>query len=147
MIIGIDPGTKRTGVAAADEETRFARPVEVIEAPLSETIERIKALVTELGASKVVVGRPVNLAGQEGPAMDAHKSFIVRLRSEIEVPVDGYDERLTSVIAERSMREAGVSAKKRKSMIDAVAAQVMLQGYLDSHGAQNPEGRVSDGAD
>lgn len=133
MILGIDPGTKRTGVAVADEETRFARPVEVIDVEQVDSFARIRELVAELEVSKVVVGRPVNLAGLEGPAMEAHKSFVVRLRSEIEVPVDVYDERLTSVIADRTLKEAGVSRQKAKSVRDAVAAQVMLQGYLDAH--------------
>lgn len=133
MILGIDPGTKRTGIAVADEETRFARPVEVIDVEQGDTFARIRELVTELEVSKVVVGRPVNLAGLEGPAMEAHKSFVVRLRSEIEVPVDVYDERLTSVIADRSLKEAGISRQKAKSIRDAVAAQVMLQGYMDAH--------------
>ena len=133
MILGIDPGTKRTGVAVADEETGFARPVEVIDTERVDPFARIKELVSELAATKVVVGRPLNLAGLEGPAMEAHKSFVVRLRSEVEVPVDVYDERLTSVIAERALKDAGVSRNKEKSIKDAVAAQVMLQGYMVAH--------------
>lgn len=144
MILGIDPGTKRTGVAAADEETNLARPVEVIDAPLSDVIGRIRELVDESSASRIVVGRPVNLAGQSGPAMEAHKSFVVRLRSELDVPVDVYDERLTTVIAERSLREAGAPRDKRKAILDAVAAQVMLQGYLDAHSDPGPPAAEED---
>ena len=132
MILGIDPGERRVGIALADDETRFARPVEVIDAKETDVFTRLKELIHEHAVVTVVVGRPVGLSGGEGPAMEVHKTFLTRLRSEIDVPVDVYDERMTTVIAERQMREAGLSAKKQKSMKDAVAAQVMLQGYMDS---------------
>lgn len=132
MILGIDPGERRVGIALADNETRFARPVEVIDTNETDVFARLKELIEENAVETIVVGRPVGLAGGDGPAMEGHKTFLTRLRSEVEVAVDVYDERLTTVIAERQMREAGVSAKKQKAMKDAVAAQVMLQGYMDS---------------
>ncbi len=132
MILGIDPGRKRIGVALADLETRFAHPLEVIDTSTVDPFARIAALVAEHDVSRVVVGRPVGLSGTEGPAMETQKTFLVRLRSELEVEVDVYDERMTTVIAEQAMRAAGTKAKQRKSLIDAVAAQVMLQGYMDS---------------
>lgn len=132
MILGIDPGERRVGIALADSETRFARPVEVIDAKEIDVFARLKELIDEHSVETIVVGRPVGLSGGEGPAMEGHKTFLTRLRSEVECAVDVYDERLTTVIAERQMREAGISAKKQKGMKDAVAAQVMLQGYMDS---------------
>jgi putative Holliday junction resolvase len=132
VILGIDPGERRVGVALADNETRFARPVEVIDVKAVDPFARIKELVAELSIETIVVGRPVGLSGGLGPAMESHVTFVTRLRSEVEIDVDVYDERLTTVIAERQMREAGLSAKKQKEMKDAVAAQVMLQGYMDS---------------
>jgi putative Holliday junction resolvase len=133
MILGIDPGTRRIGLAVADTETRFARPLEVIDVREGDVVARIKEIVSEMGITRVVVGRPVNLAGKEGPAMDDHRTFLVHLRGALDVEVDAYDERMTSVIAERSLRAAGTSAAKRKEVRDAVAAQVMLQGYMDAH--------------
>jgi putative holliday junction resolvase len=132
VILGVDPGERRIGLALADLETRFARPLEVIDRTVTEPIARIAEVISSNGVTKVVVGRPVGLSGYEGPAMEAQKTFLVSLRSAIEVEVDVYDERLTTVIAERGMKMAGTSSKKRKELRDAVAAQVMLQGYLDS---------------
>lgn len=133
MIIGIDPGGRRVGVAIADMETRFARPFEVIDAEAIDPVARIKEIVAAEGVTKVVIGRPVGLSGIEGPAMEAQKTFLVKLRSELrDVEVDVYDERLTTVVAEQGLRAAGTPAKQRKALRDSVAAQVMLQGYLDS---------------
>lgn len=132
MILGIDPGERRVGIALADLETRFARPLEVIDVKEMNLFDRLRELVEEHEVETLVVGRPVGLSGHEGPAMDAHKTFLMRLRGEVEVHVDVYDERFTTSIAERQMREAGLSAKKQKGMKDAVAAQVMLQGYMDA---------------
>jgi putative Holliday junction resolvase len=81
----------------------------------------------------VVVGRPVGLSGIEGPAMEKQKTFLVALRAALDVNVDVFDERLTTVVAERGLRAGGASAKRRKEMRDAVAAQVMLQDYMDVH--------------
>lgn len=132
MILGIDPGERRVGVAIADEETRFARPLETIDQRETDLIARLKEIIAERGVSRLVVGRPVGLSGKEGPAMDAQKTFLVRLRSEIGIEMDVYDERLTTVIADRQMQEAGTGVDRRKEMRDAIAAAVMLQGYLDS---------------
>ena len=132
MILGIDPGDRRVGVAIADLETRFARPLEVIDTRENEPIGRIQELVCDNDVDRVVVGRPVALSGVDGPAAEKMKSFLVSLRAALDVDVDVYDERLTTVIAERSLRAAGTPAAKRKAVRDAVAAQVMLQDYLDA---------------
>ncbi len=132
MILGVDPGERRVGLAIADLETRFARPLEVIDTKTKDATERIEAVVKENAVTKVVVGRPVMLSGVDGPPSEALMSFMTRLRDVLDVPVDVYDERMTTVIAERALRESGASAEKRKEIRDAVAAQVMLQGYLDA---------------
>lgn len=132
MILGIDPGERRVGLALADLETRFARPFEVVDSNVKEPLERILEVIAEEGITQIVVGRPVALSGIDGPAVQAQMNFLDQLRTSVGVPVDVYDERMTTVMAERQMRESGASAQKRKEMRDAVAAQVMLQGYLDS---------------
>lgn len=132
MILGVDPGTKRVGVAIADPETRFARPLEVIDVSASDAVDRIADLVAELGVTTVVVGRPVGLAGSAGPAVDAQQRLVAPLRERLTVPVVEHDERLTTVIADQGLRASGASRAARKSRRDAVAAQVMLQGYLDA---------------
>ena len=132
MILGIDPGERRTGVAAADLETRWARPVEVIDARAQDPIARIAVLVEELGATLVVVGRPTGLSGRDGPAVHTQEDFVARLRAALQVSVEEFDERLTTVAAERRLREGGAASATVKAMRDAVAAQLMLQDYLDA---------------
>lgn len=131
MIIGIDPGEKRVGVAIADLETRFARPLDVIEA--TGAPQRIAALAAEHGATVIVVGKPIGLSGREGPAVERQKVLLEEIRAATQVEVTEYDERLTTVVAEAGLRAGGAKAKARKAQRDAVAAQVMLQGYLDSN--------------
>jgi putative holliday junction resolvase len=132
MIIGVDYGRRRVGVAIADTETRFARPLEVIDTELVDPIERIGALVHEREVSEVVVGKPLNLSGNPGPAVDEQSVFVSHLSRSLPIPVIEYDERLSTVIAERGLRDAGVKGSDLKKMRDAVAASVILQGYMDS---------------
>ena len=132
MILGIDPGERRVGVAEADGETRFARPVEVIDVQVVDPVARIAELVRERAVTLVVVGRPVGLSGTSGPAVDAQQIFVDALRSALDVEVKEYDERLTTVIAEQGLRAGGAKRRGRATLRDAVAAQVMLQGFLDS---------------
>ena len=132
MILGIDPGQRRVGVALADEETRFARPLEVIDVTEGDPVQRIADLVREHVVSLVVVGRPVALSGQDGRAVADAAPFVTALRAAVPVEVVEHDERLTTVIAERGLRAGGADRAARKRLRDAVAAQVMLQGYLDS---------------
>lgn len=135
MILGIDPGSRRIGIAAAESSTRLAYPVEVVDAERIDPVERISALVSELGAEAVVVGRPLGLSGRPGPAAARQAELVAALKAELAVPVLEHDERLTTVIADRAMRSAGAGRGARRRRADAVAAQVMLQGYLDSRPA------------
>ena len=132
MILGIDPGGRRFGVATGDFETGFARPLEVIDARDRDPLDRIGELVAELGASLVVVGRPTTLSGQPGAAVERQQGFVSDLRARLAVPVEEFDERLTTVSAARRLIEAGASASTRARLQDAVAAQLILQDYLDS---------------
>ena len=131
-ILGVDPGTRRIGLAIADLETRFARPLEVV--PASGTaIARILELAQERSVVKIVVGKPIGLSGQDGPAVVTQQAFMTDLRAATDIPIEEYDERLTTVMAESALRAAGASAKNRKEIRDAVAAQVLLQGFLDAN--------------
>ncbi len=142
MIIGIDPGERRVGVAVADLETRFARPHEVIDRQQVDAVGRISAIVQELGAGLVVVGRPTGLSGRSGPAVESQEEFVAELAEAVSVEVREFDERFTSVVADRGLRSAGVKAKDVKSRRDAVAAQIMLQGYLDATKSSIEGGRA-----
>ena len=120
------------GVAVADFETRFARPLEVIDRKETDAVERIIDIVREFEAHYIVVGKPTGLSGRAGPAVAVQQEFVEALTAASPVEVREYDERFTSVLADRGLRSAGVKAKDLKALRDAVAAQVMLQGYLDS---------------
>ena len=130
-IIGVDPGDKRIGLAIADLETRFARPLRVIDAG-PEAAATIAAAADENRAERIVVGKPVGLSGREGPAVAKQQELVHALRGATTVEIAEFDERLTTVIAEAGLRAAGTRSSDRKELRDAVAAQVMLQGYLDS---------------
>jgi len=133
MILGIDPGAKRVGVAVADTETRFARPLEVVDKGSVDAVARVTALVQELDVELVVVGRPVGLSGRAGPAVEAQQELVTALRAALDVEVVEHDERLTTVVAEQGLRAGGARRHSRDELRDAVAAQVMLQGYLDTY--------------
>lgn len=132
MILGVDPGERRVGVAAANPETRFAHPVEVIDVQVSDPFQRIASLAEQMGATCIVVGRPVGLSGRAGPAVKVQSEFVSGLRAATTVAVVEYDERLTTVVADRSLKSSGARAARVKELRDAIAAQVMLQGYLDA---------------
>jgi putative Holliday junction resolvase len=133
MILGIDYGARRVGVAAADSVTRFARPVEVIDTRSTDPVERIGELIRDLNVSLVVVGRPVGLSGVAGPAVAAQQEFLAKLRTATPVEVAEHDERFTTVIAERGLKASGARSSARRNARDAVAAQLLLQGYLDAN--------------
>lgn len=132
MILGIDPGGRRVGVAIADYETRFARPLEVIDLETTDLVQRLEELITSNDVKVVVVGRPTGLSGTDGPAVEAQRGLLRTLQEGLAVPVEEHDERLTTVIAERGLRAGGAGRATRRTLRDAVAAQVMLQGYLDA---------------
>lgn len=132
MILGIDPGERRIGIAIADHETRFARPLEVIDTKTTEPLARLVELVAEHSVDRIVVGRPVGLSGAAGAAVDRQQVLLGSLRDAMDVEIVEYDERLTTVMANRALRDAGRSSRDTKEIRDAVAAQILLQGYLDS---------------
>lgn len=132
MILAVDPGERRVGIAVADLETRFARPLEVIDTRHTDVAQRVRELVDELVVEQIVVGRPVGLAGGAGPAVERQQELVASLRAACEVDIVEYDERLTTVMADQALRAAGRSTRETKHIKDAVAAQILLQGYLDS---------------
>jgi putative Holliday junction resolvase len=140
-IIGIDIGTVRVGVALSDEEQMIASPLVTLEArPRSSAVRDVAAIVDEHEATALVYGLPFNLDGTEGRAAKRTRRFIRALESELDIPCMEWDERMTSVVAERTLIEADMSRKKRKKVVDQVAATLILQSWLDanSNKARNP---------
>jgi putative holliday junction resolvase len=146
--LGIDVGGVRIGVATSDPDAVLATPVETVARDRSNKhIRRLAALVNELEAVEVVVGLPRTLADRSGPAAADAIALADQLSRRIApTPVRLADERLTTVSAQRSLREAGVRAKGQRSMIDQAAAVGILQNWLDQRRAVlTAHGEVVDG--
>ena len=134
-IMGLDVGTKTVGVAISDAFGWTAQGIETVKIneELGEFgIERIKELVKEYAVSEFVVGFPKNMNNTVGPRGIASENYKALLEETFGFPVKLWDERLTTMAAERMLIEADVSRKKRKLVIDKMAAVMILQGYLDS---------------
>lgn len=132
-VLGLDFGTERVGVARSDELGIIAQPIEFIpRRPAAGLWERLRALHRALPCERILVGMPRNMDGSYGPAAEAVKQFIQQLRQEMDVPIQTWDERLSSVQANRVLIQAKISRKKRRAKIDKMAAAVILQSYLDS---------------
>lgn len=130
--IGLDLGDARIGVAASDDLGMLAHPVETLPATQGDPIGRILEIAAGRGASVIVVGMPRNMDGSHGPAAAKAREFIEKIRSRTPLQVVSWDERLTTVAAQRSLRESGRDARSQKKIIDQVAAQMILQGWLDA---------------
>lgn len=132
-LLGLDLGEKRIGVAFVPAGTTIAFPVKTIEVKGREnTLEEIRKLIAEYKAEKVVIGFPKTLKGEIGIAAEKRIKEAERYQSGLSVPVVLWDERLSSKEAERILLDADVSRKKRKEVIDQLAAQRILQNYLDN---------------
>ena len=129
-ILGLDVGEKRIGVALA--EGLLAIPLTVVDRRMDETdIELIVALVEEHGAERIVVGLPRSMNGTIGAQAEVILSFSAALAEHVDIPVDTWDERLSTVTAERLLIDSGMKRQKRKGKLDAMAAAIILQAYLD----------------
>ena len=130
-VLGLDPGTRRVGVAVSDPLGITAQPHSVLDATAPDLIEQIARLACEVGAEGLVVGLPISLDGHEGPSAVAAREFAAALGAATGLPVKLADERFTSVTAERVLSQAGLPGRRRRAVRDRVAAAVMLQAYLD----------------
>jgi putative pre-16S rRNA nuclease len=135
-VLGVDLGSRRIGLALSDRAGLVATPHAMIERSGDPAVDHrtILAQAREAGASRVVVGLPLSLSGDTGPAARAVLEEVEALRALAgeEVTVVTHDERLTTVIAEQGMREAGVPRRARRRTVDSAAAAVMLQSYLET---------------
>jgi len=131
-ILGIDLGKKRTGIAVSDINQKIASPLKVIEnMKFNEILNILEKIVTERNICAIIVGDPINMDGSIGPKSQSSRSFIKNLSKELDIPILLWDERLTTVSAERSLIEADISRKKRQKVIDKIAASIILQNFLD----------------
>jgi putative Holliday junction resolvase len=138
--LGLDLGARRIGVALSDSGGVLATPYEVVErtGDRGRDHARVAALVEETGAEVVVVGLPLSLDGTVGPAARAVLEEVEELRATLPVEVVTWDERLSTVEAERSLRAAGVRTGRHRRIVDQVAATVILQSWLDAGRPREP---------
>jgi putative Holliday junction resolvase len=130
-LLGIDPGTRRIGIAVSDELGLLATPVEVIQRQsLERDLKRIQAVALQLQVRGIVVGWPISLNGNAGPMAQAAELFASHIANSLECPVELWDERLSTVEARQYQSRR---SRRRGAPIDAHAAAVMLQHYLDAH--------------
>ncbi|MBR3516984.1 MAG: Holliday junction resolvase RuvX [Lachnospiraceae bacterium] len=135
-IMGLDFGSRTVGVAISDGLGITAQGKEIIrrerESKLRQTCARIEELIVEYGVERIVMGLPKNMNGTEGERVEKTKEFKEMLERRTGLEVVLWDERLTTVAADRYMSEAGIRGEKRKELVDEIAAVFILQGYLDS---------------
>jgi putative Holliday junction resolvase len=131
--LALDHGSKRIGVAISDELKMIAQPLEYIPTePFEAFIVRLKQIISEKEVEQVFIGMPRNMDGTYGPAAQKVREFIATLKQEISVPIQTLDERLTSAQANRVLLQANVRRADRKQKVDAMAAAILLQSYLDA---------------
>jgi len=131
-ILCIDFGDKRIGIAISDEFGLTAQPHKVIERKnASFDFSIILDIIDSFQIGEIIVGMPFNMNGSIGPQAQKVLTFIDKLKDKVQIPINQWDERLSSCAAEKTLIEANVKRRKRKKIIDKMAAQYILQGYLD----------------
>ena len=131
--LGLDHGDARIGVALSDELAFLAHPLTTLAVKEGKVIARVAELVRQHAVAAVVLGLPRNMDGTSGPAATKVRLFGEELAAAIApVPVHFWDERLSTVAASRALQQSGKNTRQQKSLIDQAAAQVILQGWLDS---------------
>lgn len=130
--LGIDHGDARIGVAISDDLGMLAHPHSTIRVAEGDPIAKIAELATKERIGTIVLGMPRNMNGTYGPAAEKVRAFAEQLRAAVSCPVKLWDERLTTVAAQRGLHEAGRNTKQSRDVIDQAAAQLILQGWLDS---------------
>ena len=132
-VLALDHGTKRVGLAISDEMGMIAQPLTFLPAePIAELVEGLKKVVSEKNVELILVGIPRNMDGSYGPAAEKARKFVEQLKAAFTVPIRTWDERLTSVQANKAMIQGGLRREERKLKADQTAAAILLQSYLDS---------------
>ncbi len=131
VVLALDVGTRRVGVAVSDDARRMALPVETVDA---DDRDRIVEIIGDYDVAEIVVGWPLDMQGRERRAVDRVRDFVADLENGIgegsEIPIHRWDERLTTTAADRLLSDADVTRRRRKEAVDQVAACQILEGYL-----------------
>ena len=134
-VLGVDFGHVRIGLAISDDLRLLAHPLETIPAN-KNAAKRIADIVRERKIDKVVIGIPRHMSGQIGESAQKALDFAAELSQKLQCPVETWDERLTTVAANRALAAAGKKTRQTRGIVDQVAAQLILQGYLDRENAR-----------
>lgn len=150
-IMGLDFGSRTVGVAVSDSLLVTAQGLEIIRRPeankLRRTLARIEELILEYEVEEIVLGYPRNMNATEGPRVELTREFQEKLERRTGLPVTLWDERLTTVAADRAMMEAGIRRERRGEYVDKIAAALILQGYLDRRAMKVQEEKQPEQAD
>ena len=141
-VLGVDLGSRRIGVAVSDATGTLASPLTVIERTGDRNADyrALAEIARDEAAERMIVGLPLSLSGDVGPAAEAAIKEVEAMAAVVGLPVETYDERFTTVEADRSMRESNVPARARRRDIDKVAAAVMLQSWLEGRASATRRG-------
>ncbi len=133
-VLGVDYGDVRTGIAISDEGRFLASGITTLrENGMVRTADRVAAEAVARGASLIVVGIPRNMDGSYGPRAEVIRAFVGYLTERTALPIELWDERLTTVEAHRILSASDVGGKRRRAVVDTLAAEIILQSYLDAH--------------
>ena len=130
--LAVDYGDKRTGLADCDPSGMIASGIGTIsEGGMTKTAERVAEEARSRSAKKIIVGLPKNMDGTEGERAEVIRMFAEKLAGFTDIPIELYDERMTTMVAHRFLTESGTFGKKRKGVVDTLSAEIILQNYLD----------------
>jgi putative Holliday junction resolvase len=132
-VLALDFGKRRIGLAMSDELGITAQGLETLQRTnIREDLERLSQLIVEKNVSLILMGNPLHMSGAESRQAEHVRDFATRLSGAAQVPVEYWDERLTTVAAQRVLKESGISIQKRAQAVDRLAAVILLESYLDS---------------
>jgi putative holliday junction resolvase len=131
-VLGLDLGDARIGVAISDPERRLAVPLGTVATGAPQDLKAIAKLVRENDVEAIVVGHPLSMSGKRGTRAQHAEEFADALRGFLGIPVELHDERLSTVEADRALREAGAGGRERRRAVDRSAAAIILQAWLDT---------------
>lgn len=136
-LVGLDLGSKTIGVALSDVMCSIATPMEtIVRKKFTKDAERLLTIISEQNVGGLVLGLPLNMDGSEGPRCQSTRQFAVNIAGKIDIPIALWDERLSTIAVTRTLLEADASRKRRKEVVDKMAAAYILQGALDKMARQ-----------
>ena len=140
--LGVDYGDKRTGLAECDISGLLASGITTIsEGGMKKTAVRVAREAESRLCKRIIIGMPKNMDGSDGPRTEVVRAFAELLREETDIPIDFYDERMTTMVAYRFLGETGTFGKRRRDAVDTLSAEIILQNYIDRERTQKLNGK------